>query len=101
MNRRTNDNKPSLVMLGGGRITGLHIARMYQKLTGRTPSASQVMAAQQALDARYAELEGEMEKPKDEKPDKVDYGKLTADALNRAFPAEPTPKPPKKSENKK
>jgi hypothetical protein len=82
MDRRTNDNKPSLAMLGGRRITGLHIARMFRALTGRTPSAEQVLKAQQSLDRAYAELEErQMAKPKDQKPGKVDYGKLTAEAL--------------------
>jgi hypothetical protein len=76
MHRRSNNDKPALVMLGGRRITALHIARMYQKLTGRVPTADQVAAAQRALDSRYAELDGEMAESKKEKSAKVlDYRK--------------------------
>jgi hypothetical protein len=76
MNRRSNNDKPALVMLGGRRITALHIARMYQKLTGRTPSADQIMEAQRSLDRAYAELEAKrMAETKSEKKGSgLDYG---------------------------
>jgi hypothetical protein len=85
MNHRANDDKPTFALLGGQRITGIHIARMFRALTGRLPTVDQVAAAQRDLDAAYEALEGKMEEPKNEKKkkaDKVDYGKLTADALN-------------------
>jgi hypothetical protein len=100
MNHRTNTDRPSFALLGGQRITGLHIARMFRALTGRVPTADQVMASQQALDARYAELEAEMAKPKDEKKkgSGVDYGQLTADALNGRLPPLPKEQPKKPAE---
>lgn len=83
MDHRTMNDRPTLALLGGRRITGLHIARMFRALTGKTMTATQVMESQQRLDRAYAELEEkQMAKPKEEKPGKVDYGQLTADALN-------------------
>jgi hypothetical protein len=55
---------------------------MFRKLRGRTPTADQVFMAQRSLDAAYAELEERMAESKKEKGGKVNYGQLTADALN-------------------
>ena len=98
MDSRTNNDRPTLALLGGRRITGLHIARMFRALTGRTMTTAQVLEAQQSLDRAYAELEERrMAKPKDEKPGKVDYGKLTAEALRKHQPCPPA-KPPTEKE---
>jgi hypothetical protein len=97
MNRHPNNDKPTYALLGGRRITGLDLARMFRRLTGRVPTAAQVLASQQGLDAAYARLEAEIAKPKDEKKkgSGVDYGKLTMEALNRHKPCPPAPPPPK------
>jgi hypothetical protein len=74
MNGHMTNEKPRLVLLGDRRIAGLDLAKMFRNLTGWLFTVDQVMDAQQALDARYAELEEEMAESKQEKGDKVDYG---------------------------
>lgn len=101
MKRHTDRDTLTFAMLGGRRISGLDLARMFKRLTGRAPSADQVAAAHDSLRAAYDMLEEKMAKSKDEKKGSgVNYGKLTADALNKAFPA-PVQKQPSKEPEKK
>ncbi len=77
------------------------IARMYRRLTGRLYTADELMTVQQRLDAAYAELEVKMAAEKEQTAAKVDYGQITADALNGAFPAPAKEEQPAKPEKEK
>jgi hypothetical protein len=51
--------KLELNLLGGTKIRAEHIAKMYERLTGRPYTEADMKRAQAMLDKRYAELEAE------------------------------------------
>lgn len=49
---------PHLHLLGGSRITAAHLAVMFERLTGRTPTNEEIEVAQRELDEAYRRQEG-------------------------------------------